>query len=52
MRSISELNVYKFRLSHKISTYFTWKPDPQSHEADVFQEYLADKFLYAFPLFV
>ena len=43
--------MFASRLSHEIPTYVPWKPDPQSHASDAFQQNWSRKLLYAFPPF-
>ena len=51
IRGFPEIDFIASRLSHQIPTYVAWKPDPQSHATDVFQQNWSHKLLYAFPPF-
>ena len=46
-----EIDLFAFRLSHQIKTYFSWRPDPLSQAADAFQQHWFHKSLYALPPF-
>ena len=49
-RGMPKVGLFASKLSHQLTQYFAWKPDPFSQVTDALQQIWGNQFFYAFPL--